>query len=334
MASSESGELKAKEAGDARSAARRTEKNERAWVGMEAPDQGTYLRTFLVAKVLPSWGAACCAPTGSDAAGDVGEVEPDFYAAEVGAFGADGGGDAGAEVARGADVAGELRMDFAELGYFVKRGFVDFFLGVEAGAHGPFVEQMKERAGFDEADGLGVGEKIERNFDWHAAVEELIFCGPGFLHRAFVDFFGARIVGNEQRQDVIRLASVCEREEWSRTGDHAVALVLAVRRVADFFRKRISGVLQGAHHWGVGADVESFQAVEVASGIQEPVDRFGIAALRFGKADDGTISLRDDVQRAGRVVHELGGFAAKLGVELARERIACDLRRHRVFPFR
>src|SRR6266404_6258812 len=133
MASSESGELKAKEAGDARSAARRTEKNERAWVGMEAPDLGTYLRTFLVAKVLPSWGAACCAPTGSDAAGDVGEVEPDFYAAEVGAFGADGGGDAGAEVARGADVASKFGMDFTELGEFVHGGLVDFFLGVEAG---------------------------------------------------------------------------------------------------------------------------------------------------------------------------------------------------------
>ena len=33
---------------------------------------------------------------GSDAAGGVGEVEPDFYATEVGAFGADGRGDVGA----------------------------------------------------------------------------------------------------------------------------------------------------------------------------------------------------------------------------------------------
>ena len=55
----------------------------------------------------------------SDAALDVGEVEPDFYAAEMRAFGADGGGDVGAEVAGGADVAGELRVDFAELSDFV-----------------------------------------------------------------------------------------------------------------------------------------------------------------------------------------------------------------------
>src|SRR6266850_1837847 len=48
-----------------------------------------------------------------DAAGDVGEVEPDFDAAEVGAFGADGGGDAGADMAGRADVAREFWMDLA-----------------------------------------------------------------------------------------------------------------------------------------------------------------------------------------------------------------------------
>ena len=107
----------------------------------------------------------------SNAAGGVGEVEPDFYAAEVGAFGADGGGDAGAEMAGWADVAGELRMDFAELGDFVHGGGVDFFLGVEAGAHGPFVEEMEERAGFDEANGFGIGKKVESDFGRDAAVE-------------------------------------------------------------------------------------------------------------------------------------------------------------------
>src|SRR5713101_8156252 len=105
-----------------------------------------------------------------DAAGNVGEVEPDFYAAEVRAFGADGRGDAGAEVAWGADVAGELRVDFAELRDFVEGGAVDFLLGVEAGAHGPFVEEMEERAGFHEADGFGVGENIESDFLGDAAV--------------------------------------------------------------------------------------------------------------------------------------------------------------------
>ena len=143
-----------------------------------------------------------------DAAGNVGEVEPDFYAAEVRAFGADGGGDASAEVAGGADVAGELGMDFAELGDFVEGGLVDFFLGVEAGAHGPFVEEMEEGAGFDEANGFGVGENVESDFCGDAAVEKFIFGGPGFLHGAVVEFAGARIVFQEHGSDVVGPAGV------------------------------------------------------------------------------------------------------------------------------
>src|SRR6266404_6487564 len=133
----------------------------------------------------------------SDATGDVGEVEPDFDAAEVGAFGADGGGDAGADMAGWANVAGEFGMDFAELGEFVHGGLVDFFLGVEAGAHGPFVEEVEERAGFVEADGFGVGEKIERDLRGDAQIEELTLRGPGVEHGAVVDFFGAPIFGQE-----------------------------------------------------------------------------------------------------------------------------------------
>src|SRR5438128_6587284 len=112
-----------------------------------------------------------------DAADDVGKVEPDFDAAEVGALGADGSGDAGAEMAGRADVASEFGVDFAELGDFVHGGLVDFFLGVKAGAHGPFVQEMEERAGFVEADGFGVGKKIESAFRRNAAVEELILGG-------------------------------------------------------------------------------------------------------------------------------------------------------------
>jgi hypothetical protein len=143
-----------------------------------------------------------------DAAGGVGEVEPDFNAAKVGAFGADGGGDVGAEVARGADVFGELGMDLAELGDFIHARGVDFFLGVEAGAHGPFVEEMKERAGFDEADGFGVREKIERDFGLDAGIDEFIFGGPGVLHGSVVEFFGTRILREKSRSDVVRVASV------------------------------------------------------------------------------------------------------------------------------
>ena len=88
----------------------------------------------------------------------------------------------------------ELGMDLAELGDFVHGGGVDFFLGVEAGAHGPFVEEVEEGAAFDEADGFGVGEEIESDFRRDAFVEEFIFGGPGVVHGAVVEFFGAGIL--------------------------------------------------------------------------------------------------------------------------------------------
>src|SRR5271157_4858996 len=81
-----------------------------------------------------------------DTTGRVGEIEPDFDAAEVGAFGADGRGDAGAKVARRADVAGEFGLHGAKLRNFVHGCVVNLFLSVEAGAHGPFVEQEIGRA--------------------------------------------------------------------------------------------------------------------------------------------------------------------------------------------
>jgi hypothetical protein len=217
-----------------------------------------------------------------DSARGVGEVEPDFYAAEVGAFGADGGGDVGAELAGGADVLGELRMDLAELGDFVHAGGVDFFLGVEAGAHGPFVEEMEERARFDEADGFGIGKKIESDFERNAAVEEIIFGGPGVVHGAVVEFFGARILREESGSDVVGVAGVGESEKRAGAGDHAMALVLRVGGVADFFGEGVIGVLENAHHGGVDADVEDFEAIRIAGGVEEAVDGFGVGALRFG----------------------------------------------------
>ena len=200
----------------------------------------------------------------------------------------------------------ELRMDFAELGDFVERGLVDFFLSVEAGAHGPFVEEVEERAGFDEANGFGVGQKIERDFVGDAAIEELIFGVPGVVHGAVVDFFGARIVFEQSGSDVVGLARVGEREQRARAGNHAVALVLAVGGVADFFGESVIGVLQRAHHGCVDADVESFQAIEIARGIEQAVESFGVGAIGGGEAENGAIGRCDDRRarwrnsRAGR----------------------------------
>src|SRR5262245_40001940 len=110
----------------------------------------------------------------SDAAGDGGKVEPECDAAEVGALGAGGCGDGSTKVAGRADEFCELRVDFAELSDFIERRLIDLFLGVEAGAHGPFVKKVEERAGFDEADGLGVWQEVEGNLLRDAAIKKLI----------------------------------------------------------------------------------------------------------------------------------------------------------------
>ena len=129
------------------------------------------------------------------------------------ALGADGRGDASAEMAGGANIPGECGMNFAELGNFVHGGLVDFFLSVKAGPHGPFVEQMEERAGFREANGFGVGEKVESNFRGNTAVKELILCGPSVFHGAVENFAGARIIFQEHGSDVVGLAGIGEGEQ-------------------------------------------------------------------------------------------------------------------------
>src|SRR5580704_6283946 len=68
-----------------------------------------------------------------DATFDVGEVEPDFYAAEVRAFGANRSGDSRAQITGRADVFRELWMNLAQLIEFVHRRAINFFLRVETG---------------------------------------------------------------------------------------------------------------------------------------------------------------------------------------------------------
>ena len=59
-----------------------------------------------------------------------------------------------------------------------------------------------------------------------------------------------------------------------------MALVLAVGGVTNFLREGVVGVLECAHHRGVDADVESFEAVEIARGVEEAIEGFGVGALR------------------------------------------------------
>lgn len=182
-------------------------------------------------------------------------------------------------------------MDLAELGNFVQGGAVDFFLGVEAGPHGPFVEKMEQGAGLDQADGFGVGENVECDFRRGTTVEQFVFGAPGFLHGAVVEVAGAGIIFQEHGRDVVRLTGVGESEKRTRARDHAVTLVLAVGGVTDFFCERVIGVLEGAHGGSVDAHVERFETIEIAGGIEQAVDGFGVAALRFGLAKDGAVGF-------------------------------------------
>src|SRR2546430_6619284 len=133
---------------------------------------------------------------------------------------------------------------------------------------------MEEGAGFVEANGFRVGKKIEGHFGGDAAIEECVFCGPRVVHSAVVDFLGAGIGIEEHGRDVIGLARVGESKKWARAGNHTMALVLAVRGMADFFGEGVVGVLESAHDWCLDTDVQRLQAVEVTRGIEQAIDGF------------------------------------------------------------
>ena len=225
-----------------------------------------------------------------------------------------------------ADVFGEFGMDAAEFCDFVHGGGVDFFLRVETGTHGPFMEEVEKGAGFDEANGFSVREKVESDFGRDAAVEKDVFCGPSFVHSAFVDFVGARIFFEKLRRDEVGFTRVGERQEWARAWDHAMALVLRVGGVGDFFGEGVVGMLERAHDRCVDADVEGFEAIEIFGGIEKPIDGVSVGTLRFGQAEDSAERLGHDASSVGGVVDELGGFSGELGIEFAGKGFAVRLK--------
>ncbi len=101
-----------------------------------------------------------------------------------------------------------------------------------------------------------------------------------------------------------------------------MALVLAVGGVADFFGKGVVGVLERAHDRRVDANVKRFQAIEVARGIEQPVDGIEVAALGLRKPNDGAIGFGHDAEGVRRVVDEAGNLACKFGIEFAGEGLA------------
>src|ERR1700694_415361 len=91
----------------------------------------------------------------------------------------------------------------------------------------------------------------------------------------------------------------------------------AVGGVANFFGEGVIGVLERAHRGCVDADVESFESIEIAGGIEEAVDGVGVAALRFGLAENGAVGFGDYTGSVGRVVDQLGSSSFQLVVELS-----------------
>jgi len=142
------------------------------------------------------------------------------------------------------------------------------------------------------------------------------------VHGAVVDLFGRRIVFEKSGSDVIGFARVGEREHRARAGNHAVALILAVRGVADFLGEGVIGVLQRAHHGCVDADVQSFQAIKVARRIEKAVESLGVGAIGGGEADNGAVGRCDDRRSIGGIVEQGGSATLEQGVEFLCELIA------------
>src|SRR5215472_11776207 len=76
----------------------------------------------------------------SNAPGDLRKIKPHLHATEMRTFRTNGRGDSGAKMAGWPDVTRQLRMHLPHLGHLVHGRLVNFFLGVETSAHGPFVQ--------------------------------------------------------------------------------------------------------------------------------------------------------------------------------------------------
>ncbi len=79
-------------------------------------------------------------------------------------------------------------------------------------------------------------------------------------------------------------------------------LVLAIRRVADFFCEGEIRMLKRAHDRRVHAHVERLQTIRVARWIEQAVDRLGIGARDFRESQHGAVSFCNNMRRLRRKV--------------------------------
>ena len=128
------------------------------------------------------------------------------------------------------------------------------------------------------------------------------------MHRPLVKFLCPGILVEQHGSDVVQVSGIGKCQQRTGTRHHAMALILAVGSVADFFRKRIIGVLQGLHHGGVYPDIQRFEAIQVACRIEQPIDGLGVRTSRFRQSDNSPIGFSNHAWGVWRIIDQTGSL--------------------------
>src|ERR1041384_1752161 len=101
-----------------------------------------------------------------------------------------------------------------------------------------------------------------------------------------------------------------------------MALILAVRRVADFFGESVICVLKSAHHGRVDTGGEDFEEIKIAGRTEKTVEGFGVRAAGGGETEDSAVGGGDYGGGVGGGVGKFGGAGVQLRVEFFCELVA------------
>src|SRR5215472_7326298 len=84
----------------------------------------------------------------------------------------------------------------------------------------------------------------------------------------------------------------------------------------------------------MNTDVEGFEAVQVAGGIQQAINGLGVGASRFRQAYHGAVGLGHDAGGVRRIIKQARSLALKPRVKFTSEPVAVRRSASDVFPFR
>ena len=84
----------------------------------------------------------------------------------------------------------------------------------------------------------------------------------------------------------------------------------------------------------MNANIESFEAIEIARRIEKAIDGFGVGAGRFREADDGAIGFGHDARGVRGIIEQAGSLALSRASNSRANSSACDFVGSGVFPFR